>query len=131
MWVGPAATHGRLLPVHAPDQLDDASSVTILDPVVVRIRSQTGDRLEPGMVERVQELGPELEVEPAFDRDPLDRAEIEPHQFRPGHDYIVQPAIAVVRRHLDAVRTVGGLDIAAGWRLAAVAGGGRCADAVG
>src|SRR5688572_22193378 len=81
------------LPVNPPHQLNLAAGVGAGYPEVVRIISRAGDRIEPGRVERVEELGAELEVHAAFDRHPLYGTQVEAHELRPGHHQVVQPAV--------------------------------------
>src|SRR5262245_8878995 len=72
---------------------------------------------EVNVVERVQELGAKLEVDLLRDPDPLDRAQIEPGEFRPVENEMVGAALR--RELLDATAAVRRRDVTACWRATA------------
>ena len=88
------------------------------DAVVVRVVADAEHRREPRTVERVQQLGAELEVHASLDRDSLHRAQVEADQRRTrddeaAHAAVAEPVVGRRLRDLDTVRAVRRRDVPA------------------
>src|SRR6185436_6435744 len=120
------------LPVHAQHELDRAPRVGAAETRQLvagnRAAADAVDRGEVRVVERVEELRRELDVRATDEIRPLRDADVVRRERRAGHDQRTRAAAPFTRRDLDAVRAVGGCEVAAGRGRTGVAARRRRAD---
>jgi len=104
--------------LHRPLLIDRAGGL-----VGIRHATEVADRVEVGVVENVEHLSLTFDHDSLRDLDLLDQVHVEADHLRSGDDEAADAAVAEAVDGFDAVRRVGGGEVAAGGRAGGVAGG--------